>query len=280
MTLLQLKKHFFSQLSKVYDEEERTVFFQILAEYKLGLHRAELALYPDIVIEKENLYFFQNAIERLTKNEPIQYITGEAFCYNSLFKVNKNVLIPRPETEELIDWIIHENKGKAHLKILDIGTGSGCIAINLAKNLPHSEVWGLDISAEALKIARENAQQNGVALHFLQADINNFKTPEIAFDLIVSNPPYVRISEKKNIQKNVLNFEPEIALFVPDDAALILYEKIAAFALTIQHSKPIVYLEINQYLGKETQQLFLDKGFDSVLLKKDFLGNNRFIKAV
>jgi release factor glutamine methyltransferase len=205
--------------------------------------------------------------------------------------VNENTLIPRPETEELVEWIVSESRKSEveSMKILDIGTGSGCIAISLAKNLPNAEVFAVDVSEKALSVAQKNADINKVEVNFVNADIlkindlaelttSNFQLPNY-FDIIVSNPPYVRNLEKAEIKPNVLEFEPHLALFVEDTDALLFYRKIAELASKNLKENGKLFFEINQYLGKETVELLEDLGFNSIELKKDIYGNDRMIRS-
>lgn len=198
--------------------------------------------------------------------------------------MNENTLIPRPETEELVEWIVAESRNSAtgSLKILDIGTGSGCIAISLAKNLPNAEVFALDVSEKALAVAKKNADTNKVKVNFIQADIlkiNDLVELSTHFDIIVSNPPYVRHLEKAEIKPNVLEYEPHLALFVEDTDALLFYRKIAKLAKENLAEKGKLFFEINQYLGKETLQLLEKFGFNSTELKKDIYGNDRMTRS-
>jgi len=188
-------------------------------------------------------------------------------------------LIPRPETEELVDWIVKDSKNSSSIRIIDIGTGSGCIAISLAKNLPNAEVFAIDISPEALKIAKHNAKINSVKVHFIETDILNTTTLSNTFDVIVSNPPYVRELEKEQMQQNVLANEPHIALFVKNENPLLFYNKISDLAKTHLLKNGDLYFEINQYLGIETKALLKSKGFKNIELKKDIYAVNRMIKA-
>lgn len=287
MTLRQLKITFLSELDTIYPKTEIESFFYLLAETYLGLKRIDIALNIDDDIAIDNR--FRNALSELIDHKPIQYIIGNTEFFSLDFIVNKHVLIPRPETEELVDWIISDTKNKPNTKktnILDIGTGSGCIAISLAKNLPNTSIYAIDISKEALKVAKKNAINNDVIVTFIEDDILNstFNTKlleqKLKFDIIVSNPPYVRLLEKELMQNNVLKNEPHSALFVANDNALIFYDKIADFA--INHLKPNgeIYFEINQYLGNETMALIKNKGFKNVKLKKDIFNTDRMIKAI
>jgi len=282
MQILNFKKQFFSELSEIYLETEIQSFFNILIEFQLNLSRIEVALQPDLEISEIAITFLQKAISELKINTPIQYIVGETEFYGLKFNVNENVLIPRPETEELIDWILENAKLKTQnpkLKILDIGTGSGCIAISLAKNLSNTDVFALDISSEALKIAKKNAQLNKVDIYFSEIDIlNTVDLPE-KYNVIVSNPPYVRELEKELMQQNVLAHEPHLALFVKDNNPLLFYDRIAELAKKHLSKNGSLYFEINQYLGNKTVELLKQKGFQNVKLKKDLFGFDRMIKA-
>ncbi|GGK57974.1 MULTISPECIES: peptide chain release factor N(5)-glutamine methyltransferase [Flavobacteriaceae] len=282
MQIQQFKKEFFNKLNELYPTTEIQSFFNLLLEFKLKLSRIEVALQPDFEVSKTDLIFLKKALKDLTKHIPIQYITGETEFYGLPFKVNKNVLIPRPETEELVSWIIEELKvvnPKSKSTILDIGTGSGCIPISLAKNVPNATIYALDISTEALKTAKKNAELNTVTINFIEADILNLKELPKQFDIIVSNPPYVRALEKEQMQKNVLNNEPHVALFVEDNNPLLFYDKISDLANNYLSKDGHIYFEINQYLGKETADLLSEKGFKNIVLKKDMFGADRMIRC-
>lgn len=279
MLIQKFKKQFFSALSDLYPETEIQSFFNFLIEFKLNLTRVELALQPTIELNEGDFIFFQKAFHSLKNHIPIQYIIGEAEFYGLTFNVNNNVLIPRPETEELVNWILKDCKNIQDIKILDIGTGSGCIAISLAKNLPNAEVFAIDISSEAIKTAKLNAHINNVAVKFIEVDILTLNELPQKFDIIVSNPPYVRELEKEQMQENVLANEPHQALFVKNDEPLLFYNKIsdlAKFHLTTNGS---LYFEINQYLGTETVDLLKSKGFKNTKLKKDLYQVDRMLKA-
>ncbi len=279
MKILLFKQYFFSELSNSFPKTEIQSFFNMLIEHQLKLSRVEIALNPAIEISQTHLDFLQNALSNLKKGVPIQYIIGKTEFYGLPFKVTKNVLIPRPETEELVNWILNDTKDIANINILDIGTGSGCIAISIAKNLPNATIFALDISSKALEIAKENAKLNGVSIQFIEADILNSPKSNEKLDSIISNPPYVRELEKKQMQKNVLENEPHIALFVKNENPLLFYDKIADFALTNLKQNGSLYFEINQYLGNQTLDLLKSKGFQNIKLKKDIFGVNRMLKA-
>ncbi len=279
MKITSLKSHFEKELKSLYPKTEIDSFFNILTEYKLGLTRVDRALQPNFELPEKEILFFKNCIEQLKQEFPVQYITGKTEFYGLSFNVNKNTLIPRPETEELVQWILDDTQDKKNLNILDIGTGSGCIAISLAKNSSNSQITAIDFSEPALETASKNAKQNKVIIEFLQQDILNTHTLPQQYDIIVSNPPYVRNLEKKEINKNVLEYEPHSALFVEDNNALIFYKKIADLAK--KHLKPngTLYFEINQYLGEETLNMLKEKGFTKNELKKDIFGNDRMTKS-
>jgi len=286
MTLQELKSKFLNELIKTYPQEEILSFFFLLIQYRLDLTRTDIALNPYQIINEMDNIFFQDALKRLKEETPIQYIIGETEFYGLPFKVNPDVLIPRPETEELVAWILKEAKQKKEIKILDIGTGSGCIAISLARHLPHATVYAIDISKEALKVAAQNAILNKVQVHFIEKDILTKINPSKRdlefqkFDIIVSNPPYIRDLEKHEIQNNVLQNEPNIALFVKDENPLLFYDRISDFAKEHLNLNGLLYFEINQYLGKENLALLENKGFKNIELRKDVFGNDRMIKGI
>ncbi len=288
MTLKDFKSNFSEQLSSTYPQTEIDTFFFLLIEEYLDFQRVDSVLKADFIIPSEVLTDFNTAIERLKNEEPIQYILGNTEFYGLPFSVNKNTLIPRPETEELVEWIIDEvtklidvtsSAVEKSISILDIGTGTGCIPISLKKNLPNATVSAIDVSKEALKAAEENAKLNSVDINFIEIDI--LKTDDLPnnYDIIVSNPPYVRELEKVEIKNNVLENEPHLALFVDDNNPLIFYDKIADLAKIHLSKNGLLFFEINQYLGKETVDMLTKKGFKNIELKKDFSGNDRMIKA-
>ena len=286
MKLKDYKLKFVQILSPIYDEMEVESFFYLILEHLHQMKRIDLALNPDFIISESEIGKWEEILSNLKTEKPIQYILGETEFYSLKFKVNENVLIPRQETEELVELIVVENqKAKLKsLKILDIGTGSGCIAISLAKNIPHAQVFALDVSEKALETAKENAKINEVAINFIQADILTiedltFDLGLSTFDIIVSNPPYVRMLEKEEIKPNVLEFEPHLALFVEDNDALLFYRKIAQLAKENLSEDGKLYFEINQYLGKETVQLLADLKFKNSKLIKDIYGNDRMISC-
>ena len=279
MTLKEFKEHFFKRLSPLYPAQELESFFRILMETYLGLSSIDVHLNPDKKIKLKKLDHLLAALERLVHFEPLQYILGQTEFYGLHFTLNPNVLIPRPETEELVEWILKDTDAGAHFNILDIGTGSGCIAVSLAKYLPLASVAALDVSEDALTLSAHNAELNNAEVHFLQQNILETKALQKSYDIIVSTPPYVRNLEKTEIEVNVLDYEPHLALFVEDHDALIFYRKIAELAKGALSPKGRLYVEINQYLAEETQVLFKEFGFNEVELRNDFAGKPRMIKA-
>ena len=283
MKISEVKSNFKTTLSGLYPPEEIQSFFNILSNKYLNLSRIEIALNSDKAISNEDAEIFQQILLRLQNHEPIQYIIGETEFYGLPFKVNKHTLIPRPETEELVDWIISEQKPITHnpqpITALDIGTGSGCIAISLARNLPNSKISALDISEEALKIAFENAEMNKVEVVFFQMDILKTKTLPKQYDVIVSNPPYVRELEKKQMQQNVLKYEPGSALFVKNDDPLLFYRTISQIAKTHLKTNGKLFFEINEYLAVELTKLLKSDGFQNIEVKKDIFGKDRMLKC-
>jgi release factor glutamine methyltransferase len=282
MTIKNYRDYFIQELTPLYDAGEAESFFYLILEAKHQLKRVDLALQPDLAFSESELASSNLILDQLKKEIPIQYLLGTTHFYGLEFEVNSSVLIPRPETEELVDWIIQNSKLKAQhskLKILDIGTGSGCIAIALAKNLPNAQVFALDVSEKALATAKKNAEKNQVQLSFIHQSI--LETEDLAqeFDIIVSNPPYVRELEKQEIKKNVLDNEPHLALFVEDNDALIFYRKIAQLAQKNLSSIGQLYFEINQYLGLEMLDLLQGMGFKNSELRQDIYGNDRMIQS-
>ncbi|MBD3724964.1 MAG: peptide chain release factor N(5)-glutamine methyltransferase [Flavobacteriaceae bacterium] len=290
MTLKELKIHFQNKLQSIYDEEEIDSFFFMITEKFYTIRRIDFTLNPDFIIE--NYPEWEAIISNLKQEKPIQYILGEAWFYGLKFKVNENTLIPRSETEELVEWILKELSiinYQLPINILDIGTGTGCIPISLKSNLPEAEVFAIDVSEKALEIANQNAKDNNVEINFIQTDIlktNNLENllpftlnPLPKLDIIVSNPPYVRNLEKEEIKKNVLNYEPHLALFVEDNDALLFYRKIAQLAKESLQPNGLLFFEINQYLGQETVGILSQLGYQNIELRKDLKGNDRMIKC-
>ena len=280
MTLKNLQNNFQSELKGLFPPEEINSFYYLLCESLLGLNRLSIALDPQKNVNQQNHTSFVKALNLLKKEYPIQYIIGETEFMGLTLKVNEHVLIPRPETEELIDWIITSSHKKEVKSFVDIGTGSGCIAVALAKQLPKASAKAIDISNAALQLAKLNAINNEVNISFSCQDILNTDRLPNKFDIIVSNPPYVRECEKKEMHNNVLKYEPDLALYVPDEDPLLFYKKIAELALNSLNPGGFLFFEINQYLGNELLQLLDGIGFNSIEIKTDLYGADRMIRAV
>ena len=280
MKLSQLKINFTTVLQGVYDKEEVHCFFYILCDFFLQYSRFEVSMALDTIVSAKNTTAFEKALLRLKKQEPIQYILGTTEFYGLTFKVNEHTLIPRPETEELVDWVLSNLHDQDRvLDILDIGTGSGCIAISLAKNIPTARVSGIDISEKTLEVAQENAVKNQVLVSFCKKDILETTALKNKYDVMVSNPPYVRQLEKKAMNANVLDYEPGVALFVPNEDPLLFYRKIAQLAMVSLQTRGWLYFEINEYLSKEMDVLLKEIGFANIEIKKDFREVPRMIKC-
>ena len=265
-------------LSCSYTAGEISALTRIIATELLGVSQMAFYLKDDITLTAEQQTLFDNAIERLKKQEPIQYILGYSDFCGLRFKVTPATLIPRPETSELVEWIVSESTGNGN--ILDIGTGSGCIAVSLAHKLPQSKVTAWDISPDALTVATENSKANGCAVEFEEVDILTYKSTGKQFDIIVSNPPYIKENEKAAMHSNVLNWEPHTALFVPDSDPLLFYRTIAKKGLALLKPGGKLYFEINRAHGKETIEMLESLGYTSIELRKDFAENDRMIRAV
>ena len=288
MNIKKFRDYFNKTLKKLYPTSEIDTFLFLLLEEYLNFKRIDIVLKSNFEISPEDLILLRSSTKLLEQEIPIQYILGKTEFYGFPFILNEHVLIPRPETEELISSIIenvlktrsfHTNANEKQLKILDIGTGSGCIQISLKKSLPFAEITAIDVSNEALTIAKKNAVLNKVDINLTQQDILNTTSLNQLYDVIVSNPPYVRESEKKEIKNNVLNNEPHMALFVEDNNPLVFYNKIAELAKNHLSENGTLFFEINQYLGKETVELIKLKGFNKIQLKKDIFGRDRIIIA-
>ena len=285
-----IRKYYCDQLCSIYDKDEANAMILILFEHYFNIDRVKMALEPDIRLSESEMLKIHFSVKDLLKNKPIQYIIGETEFCELKFKVNENVLIPRPETSEMVFKIVNKTTGQrdnefyshrdaeSRLSILDIGTGSGCIAISLAKLLPDAQVYALDISEDALKVARENSINNKVNITFIQDDILSLNNDiETKFDIIVSNPPYVRELEKAEMRDNVLKWEPDKALFVSNEDPLIFYRKILKFAKSHLKENGVIWFEINEYLGKEMTEICKEFGFSNVIIHKDFRGKERIM---
>ncbi len=279
MTIAEAEKYFINELSNYYPYLEINSLFFYWINSRVGLSKTAMILQKDTQLISTQKKDLDNTINRLKQHEPIQYILAETTFYDLPFRVKKGVLIPRPETEELVTHIIRQFSRAKNLKILDIGTGSGCIAVTLAKYLD-ATVYAIDISTDAIAIASENAEMNNVAVNFVQVDILTERLIDMGdFDIIVSNPPYVLTSEKKVMAVNVINYEPSEALFVPDDNPLMFYSKIIENAKTMLAPQGQLFFEINEKQGKNIQNLLVESDFKNIVLWQDIHGKDRFIKG-
>lgn len=268
----------YDELSGYYTQSEVSALTRIIATEMLGVAQMTYFLKDDVTLKAEQEAMLFNAIERLKKQEPIQYIQGYSDFCGLRFKVTPATLIPRPETSELVEWIASEHSGKI-VNILDIGTGSGCIAISLAHKLPKSNVTAWDISTAALAVAAENSHNNGTEVTFERVDILSYEPKSAQFDIIVSNPPYIKENEKSAMHNNVLDWEPHTALFVPDSDPLLFYRTIAEKGLQMLAPNGTLYFEINRAHGGETMEMLANYGYTDIELRKDFADNDRMIKA-
>ncbi|OQX99018.1 MAG: protein-(glutamine-N5) methyltransferase, release factor-specific [Bacteroidetes bacterium 4572_117] len=275
-------KTFKSELRHIYPNNEIQAFIEILLAYYTGLSKTDLIIKTDETVDSAVCQQIESSIVRLKNMEPVQYIIGETEFYDLKIKVNPAVLIPRPETEELVHWLINNHKKDKKTRVLDIGTGSGCIPLALKNNLPDAEIFALDVSKKALEIAKKNAKINKLDISFVQLDILNAKNNNNLgmFDIIVSNPPYVRGQEKTLMHKNVLDNEPHLALFVKNNEALVFYEAIIGFAKHHMHKKGCLYFEINEAYGKQMIELFEKNNYKNIELKQDINGKDRMIRAM
>lgn len=282
MTMQEATYLLLNKLRSIYPDGEASHITDWVMEHLTGSKKTERMLYKNEAITAKEEDELQGYIKRLLKHEPVQYVLNEAWFCGLRFYVDQNVLIPRPETEELVEWIISGCKFPIdQLSILDIGSGSGCIAIALKRRLSKATVWSCDISKEALNVARKNSAALGVDVNFIELDFLQEEESEklSSFDIIVSNPPYIAFHEKKEMQPNVLEYEPAAALFVPDNDALVFYKAIADFGKTHLNKNGIIYAEINESLGEATAALFQQEGYRTEI-KKDMQEKERMLKAI
>lgn len=285
MRLKDLRNEFNDELHGLFEPNEIDQFFHLLLQHHFGITRLDLAIKPHLSYPKKSLLPLLGALESLKKQTPLQYILGETEFYGLTFKVTPNVLIPRPETEELVTWILeHPPSSTGPINILDVGTGSGCIAVSLAKKLPNAQVYALDLSKEALEIAKQNAALNQVSISTIHANILEPQTwsetfKKLRFHIIVSNPPYVRTMEKNKMKPNVLMHEPHLALFVEDNDPLVFYRAIAACAVDKLIKNGRLYFEINEYLGAPMLGLMREFQYDEIELRQDIFKKDRMIKG-
>lgn len=283
-TISQIRSQFVESLIPLYGEPEAGQMVKMLFGHFCGISGSSLALQKNEFLSQEQTQKLQEALAQLLDQMPVQYIIGRSWFYNLSFEVNPSVLIPRPETEELVDLIVNEANqlpSSAANRLLDIGTGSGCIAVALKNSLPAWQVSACDKSADALQVARRNAETAGTGVNFFEADILKWKEwPDSgSYSIIVSNPPYVCEREKLQMQANVLEHEPALALFVPDDDPLKFYRAIAEFGISrlVNHGK--LYFEINADFGPEMENLLEALGYSAIQTRKDFRGKDRMVMA-
>jgi release factor glutamine methyltransferase len=278
-TIKDIRSYLSTQLDRVYQDPEKNAIINIIIKTVIGISRLHGLYMNDKAVSGTQAERIIEICKELQTGKPVQYVLGETIFYDCIIRLNSATLIPRPETEELVDLIIRENRDFTG-SIVDIGTGSGCIAIALAKHLPGATVTGVDISADALDVARENADLNGVTVSFIDSDIINFTDKRVKkADIIVSNPPYVRDSEKQLMSRNVLDFEPHTALFVPDDDPLLFYSVILSVADNILLPGGRLYFEINEVMGKSIVQMFESSGYSYIEIVTDINNKERIIKG-
>lgn len=272
-----IKDYIFSELKSKYSYNEIKSLTNVLFEEYCKLNSAHLLAFPKETINESELLNIVLATEQLKKEKPIQQILKKTYFYNLCLDINENVLIPRPETEELCQYIVALEKQNENINIIDLCTGSGCIALSLKNNIPKSTVFAMDVSSHALLLAKQNSKKLHLDIHFMQANLlADFDTPQQDFDIIVSNPPYIMDREKNEMKNNVLKYEPQIALFVEDANPLVFYQKIKEFAQKRLKKQGRIYLEINENLSLQTLNLFSDTEYIKEL-KQDVFGKNRFI---
>jgi release factor glutamine methyltransferase len=280
MNLKDLKLQFIGLISEVYEPDECGALFDLTADKLLKISRTQYLTMQSRDIDQELIDQVLITATELSTGKPVQYIFGETVFYGLNFYVNSKVLIPRPETEELVDLIIKtiRKSGDKKNRMLDIGTGTGCIAITLKKQLNNLQVSAMDISDEALQVANRNAELNDVQVNFIHADILSYKT-EVLYDIIVSNPPYIKEDEKEFMHQNVVTYEPHLALFVTNEDPLIFYKAIVKFSKTNLTGNGFLFFEINEFLGSQMKQLLEESGYINISVLKDMQGKDRMVCA-
>lgn len=283
MTITEALHQLSTSLYQLYDKREADNIADIVIEKVTGLKRVDRILNKAKELSHEQEKQVAHFTTELLQHKPLQYVLQEAWFYGLPFHVNEHVLIPRPETEELVEWMIADIKALPYpVAILDIGTGSGCIPVALKKNIPAANVTAIDISEQVLHVAKKNADHNNVSIDFLLVDFLNLAQISSLpiFDIIVSNPPYIPLADMVEMRKNVVDYEPHIALFVENNDPLLFYKAIAAFAALHLNTPGSIYVEIHETMGEAVKQLFLENGFSTAIIKKDMQGKDRIIKAV
>lgn len=282
-TIKAIKSYFKERLKDFYSESEIKIISNQSISMRLNLSRAELMLGDEMRLSESDLLYFRSVVIRLLQNEPMQYVLGDTVFFDLVIKCDKRALIPRPETEELVDWIVSDYKNQSELKVLDLCTGSGCIALALSSKMSQSEIFAVDLSPEALDLAKENANQLNLNVHFSMLDVlghfDNTSFESSSFDIWVANPPYIPMNERELMHLNVLDFEPSMALFVENNEALIFYKAIAEKALLYLKPNGNLYFELNENFADETFKLIVQLGFENCELKLDLQGKKRMLKA-
>ena len=284
VSIIEVVQSIREKLAGFYDENELNSFIFIMFEEYAGLSKTDIVLKADESLEEEAMQSITAAVDRLGKYEPIQHILGHTEFYSLPIKSDARAMIPRPETEELVDWIIKENDDKEP-GILDVGTGSGCIALALQSAIPGARVWAVDISQDALTLAKENSLVNKLDIRLVKADVLNWRSEKQLlslpnFDIIVSNPPYIERRLSSEMADNVLKYEPHEALFVDDGHAMVFYEAIIDIATEKLNPAGVLYFEISEREGEHVVELLERKGFENIELKKDLPGKDRMVKSV
>jgi len=281
MQLIEYRNHFYKELKEIYTLTEIQSFLKRLIKSYFEWNPTFISLHPDYLLNQSEKARLDQALLELKKNKPIQYILNEAFFMGHSFYVDESVLIPRPETEELVSWMLSDfSLSKDKLKVLDIGTGSGCIPIALVKENPNLNITAIDVSPSAIEVAKKNAKRHKADIHFLQRDIIILSNWEQSLDVIVSNPPYIKIEEKNKMLSNVLDYEPHLALFTPEDDSLFFYKKITAFAEINLKTKGVIYFEINPKCEEALKKMISSYSFKDIVVGNDIFGKNRMLKAI
>lgn len=279
-TIQTIRENIKKELAELYPEREIDSIIELLCRHRLELKRHEFGIRKHEILMPPDLEWFSSAIDQLKKQTPVQYITGETEFFELSLKVGPEAMIPRPETEELVQWILDEQAGK-RCRILDVGTGTGCIALALAKNLPDAVIIATDVKPGTLDLARENSRRLGLPIEFVLHDIRKEDLPDELsdLDLIVSNPPYIPLAEKEYLDANVRNFEPPLALFVPDEDPFLYYRHIAGSGKKVLCPGGMLYLEIHEKSGQQMKEHLENSGFDNIVLRRDINGKERMIRA-
>lgn len=280
-TIQAVKAYFTERLKTRFSENEIKHFFYESVVERLALSKTALLLNEPQLVSESDLLFFRSIVKRLLQNEPFQHIIGSTYFYDLKLKTDKRALVPRPETEELVDWVVTDQKENKPSKIADICSGSGCIALALKSVLPATEITAIELSDAALALGNENAKNLGLNIHFVQKNVfDSFDEFTSDYAVWVTNPPYIPESDRAEMHENVLSFDPEMALFVPNEDPLLFYREIGKKALHHLKHQGVLYAEIHERFAAETHQLLKEIGFDSIEIKKDLQGKDRMIKAV